>query len=55
MADEGVHSGIAAIRGRIDEIDCRVVGLLNERATLALQIRGDLLEPRPLQRRSAVR
>jgi chorismate mutase len=40
MADEGVHSGIAAIRGRIDEIDCRVVGLLNERATLALQIRG---------------
>jgi chorismate mutase len=40
MADEGVHSGIAAIRGRIDEIDCRVVDLLNERATLALQIRG---------------
>lgn len=40
MADEGVQTSIAALRGRIDEVDCRIVGLLNDRATLALQIRG---------------
>lgn len=40
MEDKGVQDKIAALRGRIDEVDCRVVGLLNERARLALEIRG---------------
>lgn len=30
---------IAELRQRIDEIDCRIVQLLNERARLALEIR----------------
>ena len=39
MSDE-VRDEIAAHRMRIDEIDCRVVRLLNERATHSLAIRG---------------
>lgn len=38
MSDE-VHEGIAQRRARIDEIDRRIVDLLNDRATLALEIR----------------
>ncbi|HEX9094270.1 MAG TPA: chorismate mutase [Coriobacteriia bacterium] len=38
MTDE-VKDDIAQLRGRIDEIDCQVVKLLNERATYALKIR----------------
>ena len=34
------RDGINELRGRIDEIDCRVVELLNDRAKLALQIRA---------------
>jgi chorismate mutase len=30
---------IAEIRGSIDEVDCRIVQLLNQRAALSLQIR----------------
>lgn len=30
---------LAGLRGRIDELDCDIVRLLNERAALALQIR----------------
>lgn len=44
MSDAEVQARIAALRGRIDEVDCRIVGLLNERARLALEIRG--LKPR---------
>jgi chorismate mutase len=40
MAGRSVQDRIAALRGRIDEVDCRIVGLLNERARLALEIRG---------------
>jgi chorismate mutase len=40
MSDAEVQAKIAALRGRIDEVDCRIVGLLNERANLALEIRG---------------
>jgi chorismate mutase len=40
MSDAEVQAKIAALRGRIDEVDCRVVALLNERANLALEIRG---------------
>ena len=40
MADEETQSRIAALRTRIDEVDCRIVGLLNERSRLALEIRG---------------
>jgi chorismate mutase len=38
MADD-VRSEIDGLRARVDEIDCRVVQLLNERATMALKIR----------------
>jgi chorismate mutase len=38
MSDEA-RSGIDGLRVRIDGIDCQIVKLLNERATLALQIR----------------
>ena len=38
MSDEA-RSGIDALRERIDEIDCQVVKLFNERAALALNIR----------------
>lgn len=31
---------IAELRAQLDEIDCRLVKLLNERATIALEIRG---------------
>ncbi len=34
-----VQQQIAELRGQIDAIDCKVVQLLNERATLALAIR----------------
>jgi len=40
MSDAEVQAKIAALRTRIDEVDCRIVGLLNERARLALEIRG---------------
>jgi chorismate mutase len=40
MSDAEVQAKIAALRGGIDEVDCRIVGLLNERANLALEIRG---------------
>ena len=36
---EDVQDQIAAIRGKIDEIDCSIVQLLNERAVMALKIR----------------
>lgn len=36
---EDVQARIAELRGRIDEIDCEIVRLLNERARLALDIR----------------
>lgn len=39
-----VKSEIEELRARIDEIDCRIVALLNERATHALAIRD--LKPR---------
>ena len=38
MSDE-VRGRIAGFRGEIDEIDCRIVELLNARARLALSIR----------------
>jgi chorismate mutase len=34
-----VEARIEKIRAKIDEIDCRIVQQLNERATLALEIR----------------
>jgi chorismate mutase len=34
------QASIAELRKRIDEVDCELVKLLNERATLALEIRG---------------
>jgi len=40
MTDQDPQARIAALRARIDEVDCRLVGLLNERARLALEIRG---------------
>jgi chorismate mutase len=40
MSDAEVQATIDALRGRIDEIDCRIVALLNERADIALEIRG---------------
>jgi chorismate mutase len=40
MGDTEVQDRIDALRGRIDEIDCRIVALLNERADIALEIRG---------------
>jgi chorismate mutase len=39
MSDEA-KSGIDELRARIDEVDCTIVGLLNQRAKLALAIRG---------------
>ena len=38
MSDE-VKDDIAQLRSGIDEIDCRLVALLNERAEIALKIR----------------
>jgi chorismate mutase len=38
MSDD-VRDQIAMLRAQVDDIDCRVVGLLNERARLALRIR----------------
>jgi chorismate mutase len=38
MTDD-VRDDIAQLRGKIDDIDCRIVQLLNERATHALAIR----------------
>jgi chorismate mutase len=38
MADEEVEQ-IAELRSRIDDIDCEIVRLLNERARMALAIR----------------
>lgn len=43
MSDE-VRDEIAALRAGIDDIDSRIVALLNERAVLALKIRE--LKPR---------
>jgi chorismate mutase len=39
MTDQDAQAQIEERRGAIDEIDCRIVKLLNERAALALQIR----------------
>jgi chorismate mutase len=39
MSDE-VRAQIACLRDGIDDIDCRIVELLNDRATLALEIRA---------------
>ncbi len=39
MEDQEAQAKIAELRGRIDEIDCEVVRLLNERARHALAIR----------------
>lgn len=39
MSDDA-KVGIDGLRMRIDEIDCQVVKLLNERAALALEIRA---------------
>lgn len=36
---EDVQQQIAGLRAQIDEVDCRIVKLLNERAHLALAIR----------------
>ncbi len=38
MAEDKIQE-IAEIRSRIDEIDCQIVRLLNERAKMALKIR----------------
>jgi chorismate mutase len=43
MSDEA-RTGIDELRERIDEVDCTIVGLLNERAKLSLAIRD--LKPR---------
>ena len=42
MPDENTEAqeGIAAARARIDEIDCQIVKLLNERAAQSLAIRN---------------
>ncbi len=42
MPDETMdaEARIAELRGRIDDIDCQIVNLLNERAEIALEIRG---------------
>jgi len=42
MSDQKIDAQkrIAEIRGAIDEVDCRIVKLLNERASLSLEIRG---------------
>jgi len=40
MGEADTQARIAALRSGIDEVDCRIVGLLNERAKLALEIRG---------------
>jgi chorismate mutase len=37
---EDAKSGIDSLRVRIDEVDCKIVALLNERATLSLAIRA---------------
>jgi chorismate mutase len=37
---EGVRQEITDLRAQIDEVDCRIVKLLNERADLALAIRA---------------
>jgi chorismate mutase len=39
MSDDA-RDRIEKLRGGIDEIDCRVVELLNDRANIALEIRG---------------
>jgi chorismate mutase len=40
MADQDAQARIDELRAGIDSIDERIVGLLNERAGLALEIRG---------------
>ncbi len=37
---DSARERINELRGSIDEIDCRIVDLLNDRAKLALEIRG---------------
>lgn len=39
MADQDAGARIAEIRSEIDDIDCKIVALLNERARRALEIR----------------
>lgn len=38
---EDARERILQLRGRIDEIDCAIVRLLNERAGISLEIRGN--------------
>jgi chorismate mutase len=38
MSDDAIQ-GIDGLRTQIDDIDCRIVGLLNQRAKLSLAIR----------------
>jgi chorismate mutase len=38
--DDEARAEIDKLRVRIDEMDCRIVGLLNERARIALDIRA---------------
>jgi chorismate mutase len=40
MSDKDAQARIAGLRAGIDGIDERIVGLLNDRAKLALEIRG---------------
>ncbi|MBN2823246.1 MAG: chorismate mutase [Coriobacteriia bacterium] len=42
MADhtDEIQQNIAELRAQIDQVDCRIVKLINERAELALKIRG---------------
>ena len=39
LTDAEVQARIAGLRAKIDELDCRIVELLNERASHALAIR----------------
>jgi chorismate mutase len=39
MSDEDAKTKIAELRTRVDALDCELVGMLNERARLALEIR----------------
>jgi chorismate mutase len=40
MSDQDAGARIAGLRAEIDGIDERIVGLLNDRAKIALEIRG---------------
>jgi chorismate mutase len=40
MADSAAEARISEIRAEIDDIDCQIVKLLNQRAARSLEIRG---------------